>query len=91
MKAKLIPVDKNVSAPYARHIGNKELILKVVEMSSQNLPYGGCPAILTDGVGWFSAELEVDPNEELLVAMAVNGYADEETARCDAESRIRKG
>ena len=64
--------------------------------------HGGYIAVLTDGVEWFSAELINDPEEwtrihsgisqlaisHLAVAAAVNGYADEATARRDAEKRI---
>ena len=57
-------------------------------MATEKVLYGGYPAVLTDGAGWFSAELIDDPEEPLKVAAAVNGYADEATARRDAEKRI---
>jgi alpha-L-fucosidase len=46
---------------------------------------GAVPALLTDGVDWYSAELEIDGGQA--IAYAVNGYADRNTAERDAASR----
>lgn len=78
---------------YARHIANPEFEMRVTRMAEKRLPMGGIPAVLTDDQGgWYSAELirdddRDDDDEFPWVALAVNGYADELTARTEAERR----
>ncbi len=54
-------------------------------------PAHGLPAVLTDGTDWYSAEIVYDYKGSTFIAYAVNGYADEATARIDAEARIEEG
>jgi hypothetical protein len=75
------------NTPYALHGANKLRILTIVEMADEKILYGGIPALLTDGAGWYSAELMAEDNERLLIAYAVNGYKDKGEARRDAERR----
>lgn len=85
---RLIPVPEGRGwLPYALHIANRNLVLTIVLVGEKKVPMGGWPAVLTDGVGWFSAELVEVPNERLFVAAAVNGYGDKATAQQNAEAR----
>jgi hypothetical protein len=88
MAEKLVPIEGHLNTPFALYGGDKSRILTVVSLRvGRMLPGRGIPAVLTDGVEWYSAELEADPTERLPVAYAVNGYADRETAEIDALSR----
>jgi hypothetical protein len=78
---------EGMATPFALHIANKHKILTIVEMGTGKIKHGGIPAVLTDGVSWFSAELIEDPTEALYVAAAVNMYGDKNTARRQAEGR----
>lgn len=83
---KVKPV-QGVDLPFALHIANKSKILTIVEMGGRKLQMGGIPAVLTDGVHWYSGELIEDPDEVLYVVGAVNMYGSKNTARRDAERR----
>ncbi len=73
--------------PFALHGANKNRILTIIAMADSKLLYGGIPAVLTDGVDFYSGELFDDPDERLFVVHAVNGYSDKTEAWRDAERR----
>ncbi len=86
---KVLPVSRETedTLPLALHGANKNLILTIIGMAQGKVLYGGVPAVLTDGVGFYSGELFDDPTERLYVVHSVNGYADKTEAWRDAERR----
>lgn len=86
---KVYPIEQEAPdiEPYALHIANKKMRLRIVEVGRSKVKMGGIPAVLTNDFSWFSAELIHDPDETLYVAAAVNMYGDKGTARRDAEKR----
>jgi len=84
MKVNKIP---KLSTPFALHCADHSRILTITHLGQERISHGGVPAVLTDGAGWYSAELLIEADEYLPVAYAVNGYPDEGSAIRDAERR----
>ncbi len=84
MKVTKIPKS---STPFALHCANHSRIVTILRLGQERINHGGVPAVLTDGAGFYSAELMIVHDEYLPVAFAVNGYPDEGSAIRDAERR----
>jgi hypothetical protein len=78
------------SSYYALHIANKNIILTIVEMGYEKINLGGLPALLTDGVRWYAAELIEQPGEAVYVAAAVDMFDEKSTARMSLMKRIER-